>query len=85
MVKKRWALLMPLTVSGNTKEIKVEPVKILEAAIEKLGTIDAGDLDPAVPDLISILSASMMVDDLTTNGFGLAIIQLSESILGRSK
>lgn len=60
----------------------MEPVKILEAAIDKLGTANGGDIDAAIPDLISILSASMMVDDLTTNGFGLAVIQLAQSIIG---
>ncbi len=60
----------------------MDPIKLIQTAIEKLGTADAGDLNAAVPDLISILSACMMVEDLTTNGFGLAIIQLCQSIIG---
>lgn len=61
----------------------MEPREILQKAIDKLVvTKDAGSLQAAVPDLVSILTASMTVDDLTTNGFGLAIIELSKSIIG---
>lgn len=74
---------MPLTVSGNTKEETVEPREIIQKAIDKLVvTQDAGSLQQAVPNLVTILTASMSVDDLTTNGFGLAIIELSKSIIG---
>lgn len=61
----------------------MEPREILQKAVDKLVvTNDAGSLQAAVPDLVSILTASMSVDDLTTNGFGLAIIELSKSIIG---
>jgi hypothetical protein len=63
----------------------MDPVKVIEAAIEKLGTANGGDIDAAIPQLISILSASMMVDDLTTNGFGIAVTQLAQSIVDGDK
>lgn len=63
----------------------MEPTEILQKAIDKLVTTDdAGSLQAAVPDLVNILTASMAVDELTTNGFGLAIIELSKSIIGES-
>jgi hypothetical protein len=82
IAKKHSALSMPLIASGNIKERTVEPTEIIAKAVDKLGSIeDAGPLQAAVPDLIGILSASMAVPDLTSNGFGLAIIELSKSIL----
>ena len=60
----------------------MEPTEILAQAVDKLSNIeDAGPLKAAVPELIGILSASMAVPDLTSNGFGLAIIELSKAIL----
>jgi hypothetical protein len=60
----------------------MEPIEIIAKAVDKLSNIkDAGPLEAAVPGLIEILSASMAVPDLTSNGFGLAIIDLSKAIL----
>lgn len=85
MAKRHWVLLTLLIVNGSTKESMLEPREILQKAVNKLAsTDDAGSLQAAVPDLVNILTASMSVDDLTTNGFGLAIIELSKSIIGES-
>lgn len=74
---------MLLTVNGNIREKIVEPTEIIVNAINKLSDMDnAGELQAAIPDLINILTASASVPDLTTNGFGLAIIELSKSIVG---
>ena len=61
----------------------MEPKEIIQSAIDKLNNIEsAGELSAAIPDLTNILVACMMVDDLTNNGFGLAIVELSKAISG---